>query len=362
MDLRPAVPLLAALALAAGEVTPVRFQVVPQDNPRLRINELFIGQEDLRSPRFAELRARFQLDAVVRGVDGEFARILALRHWIKQRIRIEDDNPSAVAHMDAMDILVAAEAGGGFHCAHFRLVQQAVLSAYGHVTRSLGVGDGRKERGRHHGVNEVWVNELGKWVLTDAKYDLHYEKAGVPLSALEMRAEILADGGAKVERAYGPQRERREAGPTERMETYRWLSWELNGNVFSNFPGHVSSALVAYEDDYTRANSWYRDGSPHWAYAARFFIPTPHATWIEWTPNVISSHVDIVGERARIGLGSCTPNFRSYAMRLGATPWADCGDRLELAIPADGLRLEFRVENLAGVAGPVHRVVIAPLP
>lgn len=360
MHLRPAVPLLAALALAAGEDSAPRFRVV-QEGPQLRINELRFACEDLRSPRFAELRRRFKLDDVVRGVDGEFARILALRQWIHARIRIEDDNPTAIAHQDAWDILVAAEAGGGFHCAHFRLVQQAVLSAYGFVTRSLGVGDGRQERGRHHGVNEVWVGELGKWVLSDAKYDLHYEKDGVPLSALEMRAEILADGGAKVERAYGPRRERRPGPHPDTPETYRWLSWEFNGDAFSAFPAHVSSALALYEDDYAKANIWYRDGKPHWAYDARFFVTVPHRGWFEWTPNVVSCGVRCAGDRVHIRLGSCAPNFRSYAMRSEAD-WQPCAETVELPIPATGLRLEFRVENLAGIAGPVHRVAITPLP
>ncbi len=346
---------------AGGKAAP-RFRVVPQDNPPLRVNELFIAQEELRSPRFAALRERFRIDEAVRGIEGEFARILALRHWIHSRIRIEDDNPTEIAHQDAWDILEAAEAGGGFHCAHFRLVQQAVLCAYGHVTRCLGVGEGSPERGRHHGVNEVWVNELGKWVLSDAKYDLHYEKEGVPLSALELRGEVLADGAARVERAFGPTRERRTGAQPGNPDSYRWLSWELNGNVFSEYPGHVSSALVLYEDDFARANAWYRDGRPHWAYDAGFFVKVQHRNWIEWTPNAIASRVRIVDDRARIALTSCTPNFATYAMRrAGDGAWERCGDRLELDVPVDGLRLGFRAENLAGVTGPVHRIVIDPV-
>jgi hypothetical protein len=338
------------------------FRVVPQDNPPFRVNELFVGCENLRSPRFVELRRRFAIDEAVRGVEGEFARILALRHWIARRIRIENDHPTPVAHMDAWAILEAAEAGGGFHCAHFRLVQQAVLNAYGYVTRSLGVGDGRLDRGRHHGVNEVWVNELGKWVLTDAKYDLHYEKAGVPLSALELRVEILENGGAAVERAYGPRRERREDPHSDTLETYRWLSWELNGNAFSEFPNHVSSAVVLLEDEFVQTNTWYRDGKPHWAYAAGFFVTTTHRSWVEWTPNVVGSHVEIAGSTARMALSSCTPNFATYAMRREAkSPWESCADRLNMAVPSEGLRLEFRAENLAGVAGPVHRIDIEPV-
>lgn len=337
------------------------FHVIPQTNLALRVNELFVGQENFLSPRFAALRARFAIDEVVQGIEGEFARILALRHWMASRIRIEDANPTNIAHHDAWDILEAAEAGGGFHCAHFRLVQQAVFSAYGYVTRSIGAGDGRLERGRHHGVNEVWVNELNKWVLTDAKYDVHYEKAGVPLSALEMRAEILADEGAAVERAYGPNRERRAEPHPDRLETYRWIAWELNGNIFSEFPGHASSALVIFQDEFSRTHTWYRDGKPHWAYAARFFVTTEHRCWIEWTPNVVASRVTLAGARASIALTSCTPNFKTYALRRnGAGAWEPCSDRLELDIPADGLRLEFRSENLAGVTGPSHRVTLEP--
>ncbi len=353
---------IAAGAAPAGSPSPQRFRVVEQPNPALHINELSIGQENLSSPRFAALRARFKLDDVVHGVSGEFASILALRHWIANFIRIEDDHPTAVDHDDAWDILVAAEAGGGFHCAHFRLVQQAVFSAYGYVTRCLGAGDGRLERGRHHGVNEVWVNELSKWVLSDAKYDLHYEKAGVPLSALEMRSEILADGGAAVERANGPNRHRSPGPHRDTLETYRWLSWELNGNAFSNYPNRASSGLILLEDDYSKANTWYRDGKPHWAYSAGFFITTQHEKWIDWTPNVIASRVVITGDRASIALSSCTPNFHTYmTSREASNQWEACTDRVEIALPAEGVQLKFRAQNLAGVAGPVHRVTIQPL-
>ena len=366
--------IISMLMVASGAMVTVTVTAaedsIPQagsemmHNPEFRVNELFTGYENLRSPVFSELRKRYDLDAVVAGIDGEFARILALRHWIKTQIRIENDNPTRTAHDTAQEILDAARAGGGFHCAHFRKVQQAVLNAYGYVTRSLGVGDGRLDQGRHHGVNEVWVNELCKWVLIDAKYDLHFEKGGIPLSALELRDELLKNNGLNVLRAYGPKRELSSVAVpdtvAESMGFYRWLSWELNTGMTSDFPNNVSSALVLYDDEYALANIWYRDGKPHWAYDAGFFIHTTHRNWIEWTPNVIRSGVTVVDASVSIWLSSCTPNFSRYVKQSDNGVWEMCADSITVKIPKTDTVLSFCAENLAGVRGPIHRVLLKP--
>lgn len=348
-------------AMTATDPTAPAFELVEQDNPAFHLNELFRAQEDLRDPAFAELRARYQLDAVVADATDEFDRILRLRHWIKQQIAIEDDHPTPLPRYDAFTILDSARDGGAFHCAHFSIVQDAVLNAYGHVTRRLGAGDGLLERGRHHGVNEVWVNDLAKWVLIDAKYDLHFERDGIPLSALEMQQAVLADGGESVQRVYGPGREALTKEFPESMATYRWVCWELNTNRFSDRTSSVSSALAIVDDQRFRDEVWYRDGKPHWAYDARFFVPV-RRDWIEWTPNVIAARVSIDGATARVRIRSCTPNLRSYQLREGTGEWRDCGDVVELAIPADGIDLALRTINLAAVAGPPHRIQIRPTP
>lgn len=341
-----------------GSMISPDFTVCHEDNPELRVNELFPAFENLDDPAFQRLRERYDLDAVVSGIADEFDRILALRHWIHESIRIEDDNPTRVVHQYAFDILDAALDGGGFHCAHFSIVQSAILNAYGYICRRLGAGDGRRERGRYHGVNEVWVNELTKWVLIDAKYDLHFEKDGLPLSALEMRDEVLKNEAADVQRSYGPQREYRQKDFPEATETYRWVNWELDTNRFSAFPCHGSSSAVLLDDDYSLNHTWYRDGKPNWAYAKNFFIHTPHRGWIEWTPNVISSKCRIEEHVACIRLHSCTPNFATYQMSVDKGSWTDCADILELDIPERGMSLSFRAVNKAGVCGPQHRLQI----
>jgi hypothetical protein len=357
-------PSLPAEAKASeGE----RFTVLPVENPRFCNNELFRAFEDYHSPRVRQLRERYGLDAVVAGETDEWKRILLLRHWIKSKIEIDDENPTQTRE-EAFAILDAALRGGKFHCTHFSIVQHAVLNSFGYVARRLGCGPGLKDDGGHHGVNEVWVNKFSKWALIDAKYDAHYEKDGVPLSALEIRDEVWRDGAKSVVCVVGPNRRPMKPDPATgrwetRPDTYRWCSWETNTNRFTAFPMKPSSTLVMFKDDIFARNTWYRDGKPHWAYGTPYLIATTRRDWIEWTPNVITSKVTIEDGKVRVFLESCTPNFRSYQMKARDGEWTDCDEQVELPIAGSGLnRFTFRTINLFGVTGPEHRVEIVHSP
>jgi len=340
-----------------------RFVVLPVENPHYRGNELFRAFENYYSPRVRELRNRYGLDAVVAGETHEWKRILLLRHWIKSSIAIDNENPTKTRG-DTFAILDAALRGGKFHCAHFSIVQHAVLNSFGYVTRRLGCGPGLKDDGGHHGVNEVWVNKFSKWVLIDAKYDVHFEKNKVPLSALEIRDEVWRYGAQSVVGVIGPDRRPMapdpETGKWEtRPDTYRWCSWENSTNRFTTFPATSTSTLIMLQDEIFKKNTWYRDDKPHWAYDTPYMMLTTRRDWIEWTPNVITSKVTIEDGKARVFLSSCTPNFRSFQIKCGNGTWSDCGEEVELPLAKkDRNRFTFRTINLFGVAGPKHRVEI----
>jgi len=367
--------LLAAMACASFPLSPAafawasadeqgRFVTLPTENPRYRGNELFRAFENCYSPRVRQLRERYGLDAVVADETDEWRRILLLRHWIKSTMAIDNHNPTETRG-DTFAILDAALDGGKFHCTHFSIVQHAVLNSYGYVTRRLGCGPGRKDDGGHHGVNEVWVNKLSKWVLIDAKYNAHFEKDGVPLSALEIRDEVWRDGAQSVVRVVGPDRLPMTPDPATgkwetRPDTYRWCSWEISTNRFTTFPAKTTSTLIMLEDDIFKSGVWYLDGKRHWAYGTPYMILTTRRDWIEWTPNVITSKVTIKGAKARVFLGSCTPNFRSFQVKCGDDgAWNDCGEEMELPLATNARNhFTFRTINLPGVTGPEHRVEI----
>ncbi len=340
------------------------YELIKVENPTFRGNHLFGVQEDLRSPRFRQLRDRYDLEKIVAGETNEFQRILLLRHWIKKNIRIENDNPTETRG-DAFGILDAALKGGGFHCGHFMVVQNAVLNAFGYVTRCLGVGPGgtADHPGGHHGVNEVWSNDFRKWVLIDAKYDTHFEKNGIPLSALEVRDELLRHGAADIACVKGPERQR-VAGPEEPEGgpvTYRWLTWEIQGDRHSNWAGFHSSALVTWEDEYSRSHTWWRRGrtNKHWAYEAEYFVPTRHRQWIEWTPNVLEVTVSVEREQLEGRITSCTPNLREYQIRPEpGGDWRPVDPYFTLPLSSQRHEWLLRSVNLAGVAGPSYRLVV----
>ena len=353
---------LVALSQTSAEENS-RFVVLPVDNPRYCGNELFRGFENYYSPRIRELHSRYRLDDAVTGENDEWKRILLLRHWIKSNIEIDNNNPTKTRG-DTFAILDAALVGGKFHCTHFSIVQHAVLNSFGYVTRRLGCGPGLKDDGGHHGVNEVWVNKFSKWVLIDAKYDAHFEKNKIPLSALEIRDELWRDGAKSVICVVGPDRRpmkpNSKTGKLEtRPDTYRWCSWETDTNRFTTFPARPTSTLIMLEDNIFRSNTWYRDGKPHWAYNTPYLIATTRRDWIEWTPNVITSNVTIEVCKASVFLSSCTPNFRSFQKMGDNGIWQDCSEKIELSLNRRNRNLfSFRTINLFGVTGPEHRVEI----
>lgn len=365
---------IVAVAISCSKKAPR--VTVQSDNPVMIRNTAFELYEDLRAPRFDELRKKYMIDTVFRGDEDEFQRQLILRNWIRSIIQISDFETAYPGNDFPENILDEALKGQGYHCGHYMIVQNAVMNTYGYVTRCLGAGPGVKGGpDGHHGINEVWSNRFGKWYLSDAKYNHHFEKNGIPLSAIEIREEYLRNKVADVVLVKGPGRRPVEFDlvadkdgnmkkvTKERFaQTYTWIEWEKYNDRAANWPDAKakSSVLNMYEDDYFRNNTWIWDGKPHWAYAMpRHMIRVPDRSAIEWTPNVIASSVEMEGAVAHISLESETPNLRSYQMKRGDVgEWTDVGSSVDLTIEGDGEALAFRAVNLAGVTGPEHRITI----
>ncbi len=339
---------------------------VEVSNPEFIPNTVFQSSEDLTSPKFEHLIQKYRLDTVFHGETDEFNRILLLRHWIKSIIKIDDFGDPYPGGGFAEGILDAALEGHGFHCGHFMTVQNGIMNAYGYVTRPLGAGPGVSGGpDGHHGINEIWLNDYQKWFLCDAKYDHHFEKNGIPLSALEVRDEYLKNKGADVVMLKGPDRLPIEmddeiGSSKERfMQTYTWIEWHVYNDMFTAWPDY-ETMLVMYEDDYYRNHSWIWDGKPHWAYNTEYLITEKNREAIEWTPNTLGSNVNIVGDKAIITVASNMPNLKEYQMKeSGQEEWQAAKDTLEVLLKNEKHEILFRAVNLARIAGPEHKVLIS---
>lgn len=354
------------IALFISGCTKREYFQVEVNNPPYFPNTVFLSREDLTSPKFNAIINKYQLDTIFHGETDEFKRIIMLRHWIKSHIKIDLQNPHYSGDGYVQGILDAALEGEGFHCGHFATVQNGILNAYGYVTRVIGAGPGvPREFDPHHGTNEVWLNKYHKWMYIDAKYEHHFEKNGIPLSALEIRDEFLKNKAADIVMLKGPDQKPtefdKEIGQSKEAfaQTLTWITWQGNGNFFTSWPNHKEIVLW-YADDFFNNNTWIRSGKPHWAYSHPEMVKkTDDRNAIEWTPNTISSIVSIDGNTATIELISDTPNFEEFQIKkLPSEKWEIVDNEVNLALKDKRHEYWFRTVNLAGVTGPKHKVVI----
>ncbi|HEX5027088.1 MAG TPA: transglutaminase domain-containing protein [Agriterribacter sp.] len=342
------------------------FHVGKVVNPEFIADTVFVGYEDLSSPKFNALKNRYRLDTIFHGETDELKRILLLRNWIKTHIKIDNTGPYP-GDGSPESILDKALKGHGFHCGHYMVVQNAVMNAYGYVTRCLGAGEGTPDfLEGHHGINEIWLNTYHKWFLSDAKYNYHFEKNHIPLSALEVRDAYLKNKAEEITLVKGPDRVPAASYPELNNRSkalfariYTWISWDKYNNRYSNWPND-SSDVIMYQDDYFQHHTWIRDGNPHWAYNTRYLHLVADRKAIEWTPNTIVSKVTIEGTTAKIELSSMTPNFKTYQVKeLPDGEWKNISDNLEMELKRDMNEVLFRAVNMANVTGPEHKVIIA---
>lgn len=342
------------------------WKIVAVGNQPFRPNTVFQSCEDLTSPKFGHLIEKYRLEAVVSGETDEFKRILLLRHWIKSTIKIEDHAASYPGEGDVEAILDYARKGQGYHCGHFMRVQNAVMNAFGYVTRTLGAGPGiQGGPDGHHGINEIWLNQYQKWFLSDAKYDHHFEKNGIPLSALEIREEFLKNRAADIVKVKGPDRIPFDVDPEtghskeKNAQTYTWIEWHGYNDMFTAWPHH-RELLILYEDDYSRNHTWIWGGKPHWAYAQPQYRKwVPDRNEIYWTPNTIASQTTIDGKVLHVRLQSATPNRKEYQRKDFSTgEWIRVEEQFTLPLKKEKQELSLRAINLAGVAGPIHRILV----
>jgi hypothetical protein len=359
--------LAAPVLLILSCNTKKPFHETKTKNPDFYANTAFKSYEDLSSPKFKALKEKYQLDTIFHGETDELKRILLLRDWIRKIIPINDPGPHP-GDGSCESILDYALKGNGYHCGHYMVVQNAVMNAYGYVTRCLGAGPGGQdgEEG-HHGINEIWLNTYQKWFLLDAKYNSHFEKNGIPLSALEVREEYLKNKAADIKRVKGPDRtlvefdEEYQTSKEHFARTYAWIEWDTYNDRYTakaDFDGDRAK-LNMYQDEYFKNHTWIWDKKPHWAYNTKYMNLVPDRNAIEWTPNTITAKVIIERNKARIELNSTTPNLKTYQMKeMPDGDWKDVSNVVELGLKKDKNEIVFRTENLADVTGPEHKVII----
>lgn len=221
------------------------------------------------------LRQTYELDKVIENGKNDFEKILLLKNWVYSKLP-NGKNPKKEYH-NATEILEDSDKGGEFFCSHYAQVFMECANALGFTARKVGVDNDHEfgEEEMHHGINDIWDPVHEKWMVVDAMHNLHFEKAGLPLNALEIRNEYLRNNAKDVEGVEGNNEERivyhgDESGFDTPSNYFWFLVYTDNG------PDMWKSPTLLFHDEKNLNKIWYRGGKnkgdprPHPMYQGQF--------------------------------------------------------------------------------------------
>jgi len=218
--------------------------------------------ESFDHPLAIQLKEEFQLEKVVESGRSEFEKQLLLKEWVYHTLP-HGNNPRP-DYQNAIEILRDAK-GNQFYCSHYALVYLQCATALGWYCRKLGVDYDHKqgEEERHHGVTDIWSNQYQKWYVIDAMHNLHFEKDGIPLNALEIRNEHLKNRAKDIQGIVGNHSGTvaydEESFGFDIPSNYFWFFILLRNNFFED-PDMYNSKALLWSDEYNQDKIWYKGG------------------------------------------------------------------------------------------------------
>jgi hypothetical protein len=344
------------------------------------------------SPRLQKLRERCKLDDVIAPGKTEMEQLTLLRHWARHQWHTawEGGADAWMPPWDAHIILDGKDQPTCLTmCTHYAAFYVQCCEALGWNARHVVLD--------HHCVSEVWVDQHRKWVMMDVgnskerpDCNLHFERNGVPLSALELHrlarggdaagvevrftSPALAEKVAALCRPAPPPKKpfppRPDVVPLADLGKYpvcglanyrRYALPPRNNFLDSPLPGELYQGWSEYFYD---GYFWVGDSpddpklSPEYS---RHLTPDRPQD-IDWPLNWTRIHPARTdkADEVRVTLESGTPNLGRLEVRIGDGPWKATPPTFTLPLPPKGgkLTIEARGVNRFDRAGPATTVVV----
>lgn len=363
---------------ADRRAVPGDFEVIRCDLPSCVGDFTQMDYGDPLAPRTVQLREEYRLDDVVAGHDTEFAAQRALKRWVRSRW----DHGWSLKFgevQDALDILRAANGGEHFNCGFYTRVFVECARALGWVARPVGVAvrDNACPRGHNlgnvgHSVPEIWSNEYRKWVILDPDLNVHYERDGVPLSALEIHDAWLAHEAGAVNVVRETPAFTVPTGDHVRLVAQLMPDLEHFDEAEA---AHICRRFVRHEamDYYARltVGRWtWLDPRCLPGFVSHFApggtgLLTSNPDDLYWTVNLVrlgatASWAD--GPRLQVKLEHCMPWFDHYEARVDGGAWEPRAEGFDWPMHEGENVLEVRPVNVCGREGITSRLEVAYAP
>jgi hypothetical protein len=360
----------AAARQAGFKVRDLKADIPVAVRPRLPFVTAAYTDESL-----VALRRLYPLEQVVAGGRDEWQSQLLLKEWVHHAI---PPGSPKVSYNNALDILEHAAHGATFWCTHYAISYAECAAALGWQARKIGVDRKHGPEGMgssHHGVAEVWSNQFRKWVVMDSQSNLHFEKAGIPLSAWEIRAEWLKDGGKSVDHVVGvpPKAVKKNPAITfwshneDETAIYFWMY--LQNRLMAVKEGAAEPERLIFPQDGANAGLiWYQNSDPetkgselHQGYLRNRFLPTERIEDVYWTVGAVESTLTQATQGTlQLSLDSYCPNRTGYEVSLDGVRWLPVKNEksVEWPLKVNWNSLRLRTASQGNVKGPETSVLM----
>ena len=342
---------IVALALALAALLPATLSCRNRA-PELVVLELRNGArpgsgspflyENLDQPLLRRLADEEGLAAVVAAGRTEWGCLVLLREWSSRQWLTTSRGAAPEPYPNALTILERIRSGDlpGGSCSEYSVVLMQASLALGYQARLLSI---ESEAGAGHRVVEVWSNEFQRWAVMDPLWDLHYERDGRPLGALDLHRALVAGDFRGITVKTGTPEKQRPALESL-LENYYHLTVIMRNNHLSLPDPVINRFSLGWVDAFTK-------GRPRFSVARSgleedLYWPL-NQTWIEITGQDATRGV------LELHLSTKTPNFRSFEARITGDPnWHPIA-AIGSWRPREGEdELHVRAVDVRGISGP----------
>jgi hypothetical protein len=339
-------------------------------NQKIRLQEARIQVVDDRALSFAyessntaelrELRRLYQLESKINKTSTQLEQLAVLNNWARRQWIHGSNRAVNFYRFNALEILDQARKGGKFWCQVAAMSFVQITASLGYQARLLSLYDSNPDKEPVHAVVEVWLDELGKWVLFDTDFNLYYtNEFGIALNALELHDAVMTRrlAGIKVVKGdYRPERFDIEGASAQplMLPYYRNFCVEMRNDWLSNtyFPGHPKRSDKNSLCWWNAQTAWF-DRRRVARHSADLYWP------LDNVDVRLASSVDREAPTSLlVYLKTITPNFERFEITQNNTSFFSNSSSLRWQLKAGKNNLMARSVNSAGIKGTASLIIV----